>query len=234
MSTYPSFASCLDLLVLTYSTGFSPFPTKNITECRGVGLERKTPPQGYICHKCKVPGHFIQHCPTNGDPNYDIKRVKLPTCIPKSMLMATPEGSYALPSRAVAVLRPNEAAFEKEIEGMPTTRSISDLPPELRCPLCKKVMNDVVLTGKCCFKSFCDKWSGWSRLPPLLGLRPSRPAFKRKTKRWQKKIEAEKEEIRTLEAKMQAQLQAQAKRFMGAMRMPPSAFRWFIFSRPHR
>ncbi|KAG9454234.1 hypothetical protein H6P81_007138 [Aristolochia fimbriata] len=77
-------------------------------EGRGVGLERKTPPQGYICHRCKVPGHFIQHCPTNGDPNYDIKRVKPPIGIPKSMLMATPEGSYALPSRAVAVLRLND------------------------------------------------------------------------------------------------------------------------------
>ncbi|XP_068636293.1 E3 ubiquitin ligase PQT3-like isoform X2 [Aristolochia californica] len=123
----------------------------------GGGLERKTPPQGYICHRCKVPGHFIQHCPTNGDPNYDIKRVKPPTGIPKSMLMATPDGSYALPSGAVAVLKPNEAAFEKEIDGFPTTRSVSELPPELRCPLCKEVMKDAVLTGKCCFNSFCDK-----------------------------------------------------------------------------
>ncbi|URE15417.1 DWNN [Musa troglodytarum] len=117
---------------------------------RGFGrgmLERKTPPAG----------HFIQHCPTNGDPNYDIKRVKPPTGIPKSMLMATPDGSYALPSGAVAVLKPNEAAFEKEIEGLPTTRSVSDLPPELRCPLCKEVMKDAVLTSKCCFRSFCDK-----------------------------------------------------------------------------
>ncbi|OVA05439.1 DWNN domain [Macleaya cordata] len=124
---------------------------------RGAGLERKTPPPGYTCHRCKVPGHFIQHCPTNGDPNYDIKRVKPPTGIPKSMLMATPDGSYALPSGAVAVLKPNEAAFEKEIEGLPSTRSVSDLPPELRCPLCKEVMKDAVLTSKCCFKSFCDK-----------------------------------------------------------------------------
>ncbi|XP_022153991.1 E3 ubiquitin ligase PQT3-like isoform X2 [Momordica charantia] len=121
------------------------------------GFERKTPPQGYVCHRCKVPGHFIQHCPTNGDPNYDIKRVKPPTGIPKSMLMATPDGSYALPSGAVAVLRPNEAAFEKEIEGLPSTRSVGDLPPELHCPLCKEVMKDAVLTSKCCFKSFCDK-----------------------------------------------------------------------------
>ncbi|XP_064957580.1 E3 ubiquitin ligase PQT3-like isoform X2 [Musa acuminata AAA Group] len=127
---------------------------------RGFGrgmLERKTPPAGYVCHRCKVPGHFIQHCPTNGDPNYDIKRVKPPTGIPKSMLMATPDGSYALPSGAAAVLKPNEAAFEKEIEGLPTTRPVSDLPPELRCPLCKEVMKDAVLTSKCCFRSFCDK-----------------------------------------------------------------------------
>eukprot|EP00268_Persea_americana_P014715 TRINITY_DN165_c0_g2_i1.p1 TRINITY_DN165_c0_g2~~TRINITY_DN165_c0_g2_i1.p1 ORF type:complete len:823 (-),score=189.05 TRINITY_DN165_c0_g2_i1:283-2751(-) len=125
---------------------------------RGGGLERKTPPQGYICHRCKVPGHFIQHCPTNGDPNFDIKKVKPPTGIPKSMLMATPDGSYALPSGAVAVLKPNEAAFEKEIEGFPSARPvINDLPPELRCPLCKEVMKDAVLTSKCCFNSFCDK-----------------------------------------------------------------------------
>ncbi|XP_020267892.1 E3 ubiquitin ligase PQT3-like [Asparagus officinalis] len=121
------------------------------------GFERKTPPPGYTCHRCKVPGHFIQHCPTNGDPNYDVRKVKPPTGIPKSMLMATPDGSYVLPSGAVAVLKPNEAAFEKEIEGMPSTRPVSDLPPELRCPLCKEVMKDAVLTSKCCFRSFCDK-----------------------------------------------------------------------------
>ncbi|KAL6008126.1 hypothetical protein ACLOJK_033632 [Asimina triloba] len=142
---------------------------------RAGGLERKTPPPGYTCHRCKVPGHFIQHCPTNGDPNYDIKRVKPPTGIPKSMLMATPDGSYALPSGAVAVLKPNDfsifslelelaaspsenrAAFEKEIEGLPGTRHVGDLPPELRCPLCKEVMKDAVLTSKCCFNSYCDK-----------------------------------------------------------------------------
>ncbi|CAN4109478.1 unnamed protein product [Withania somnifera] len=123
----------------------------------GAGLERKTPPPGYVCHRCKVPGHFIQHCPTNGDPNFDIRKVKPPTGIPKSMLMATPDGSYALPSGASAVLKPNEAAFEREVEGMPSVRSVGDLPPELHCPLCKEVMKDAVLTSKCCFTSFCDK-----------------------------------------------------------------------------
>ncbi|XP_047082446.1 E3 ubiquitin ligase PQT3-like isoform X2 [Lolium rigidum] len=125
---------------------------------RGPGrLDNRTLPPGYICHRCKVPGHFIQHCPTNGDTRYDVRRMKPPTGIPKSMLMATPDGSYALPSGAGAVLRPNEAAFEREIDGLPTTRSVGDLPPELRCPLCKEVMKDAVLTSKCCFRSFCDK-----------------------------------------------------------------------------
>ncbi|KAM0924365.1 hypothetical protein ACQ4PT_004983 [Festuca glaucescens] len=125
---------------------------------RGLGrLDNRTLPPGYICHRCKVPGHFIQHCPTNGDTRYDVRRMKPPTGIPKSMLMATPDGSYALPSGAGAVLRPNEAAFEREIDGLPTTRSVGDLPPELRCLLCKEVMKDAVLTSKCCFRSFCDK-----------------------------------------------------------------------------
>ncbi|OMO79903.1 Zinc finger, RING/FYVE/PHD-type [Corchorus capsularis] len=128
---------------------------------RGFGMERKTPPEGYVCHRCKVAGHFIQHCPTNGDPKYDIKRMKHPIGIPKSMLMETPDGSYALPSGEVAVLKPNEGVFEKEMEGIPSSSCSSnrcvDVPPELHCPLCKQVMKDAALTSKCCFMSFCDK-----------------------------------------------------------------------------
>ena len=53
-------------------------------------------------------GHFIQHCPTNGDPDYDIKIVKQPYGVPKSMLRETADGSYALPSGSVAVMEPDE------------------------------------------------------------------------------------------------------------------------------
>lgn len=49
------------------------------------------------------------------------------------------------------------AAFEREVEGMPSIRSVGDLPQELHCPLCKEVMKDAVLTSKCCFSSYCDK-----------------------------------------------------------------------------
>ncbi|URE27382.1 DWNN [Musa troglodytarum] len=117
----------------------------------------KKPPAGYICHRCKMPGHFIQHCPTNGDPNFDIKKMKPATGIPRSMLLAAPDGSYSLPDGVAAVLKPNESVFEKEIEGIPSVCRVSDLPPELNCPSCKKVMKDAVMSSKCCFASFCDK-----------------------------------------------------------------------------
>ncbi|KAJ7559861.1 hypothetical protein O6H91_04G103900 [Diphasiastrum complanatum] len=126
---------------------------------RGFGhvFQKRTPPQGYVCHRCGVTGHYIQHCPTNGDPTYDMKKVKLPTGIPKTMLVANPDGSYALPNGQVAVLKPNEAVFEKEIDGFPSTRMVGDIPPEFRCPLCRDVLKDAVLTSKCCFKSYCDR-----------------------------------------------------------------------------
>ncbi|KAI3993069.1 hypothetical protein MKX01_009812 [Papaver californicum] len=118
----------------------------------------KAPPEGYICYRCRVPGHFIQHCPTNGDPEYDIKRLRPPTGIPKSMLMANADGSYAMPGGLVAVVKPNEATLEKEVESIPSaSRRVINFPPELYCPLCKEVMKDAVLTRKCCFQSFCNE-----------------------------------------------------------------------------
>ncbi|KAF2308082.1 hypothetical protein GH714_035001 [Hevea brasiliensis] len=117
------------------------------------GLVKKIPPEGYVCHRCKVRGHFIQDCPTNGDPNYDCKRLRPPTGIPKSMLMPNRGGSYVLSSGATAVLQPNYHAFEKEIFGcLPSKRSwsASDLPPELLCPLCKQdTINCIVKSGPC-------------------------------------------------------------------------------------
>ncbi|WZY82167.1 hypothetical protein YC2023_028551 [Brassica napus] len=65
--------------------------------------------------------------PTNGDPNCDVKRIKPPTGIPKFMLVA---------SGAVAVLKPNEDAFKRQMERLPsTTCSVGKLPHELKCPL---------------------------------------------------------------------------------------------------
>lgn len=53
-------------------------------------------------------GHFIQHCPTNGDPTYDMRKMKPPVGIPKTRLKADQEGSYILPDGSVAVMQPDE------------------------------------------------------------------------------------------------------------------------------
>uniref|UniRef100_A0A0E0D471 DWNN domain-containing protein n=1 Tax=Oryza meridionalis TaxID=40149 RepID=A0A0E0D471_9ORYZ len=99
--------------------------------------ERKTPPSGYVCYRCRIPGHFIHHCPTIGDPKFDDYK-KPHTLVPE--VSACPiDGipSALAPAASVSV--------------------VDDLPAELHCRLCNKVMADAVLTSKCCFDSFCDK-----------------------------------------------------------------------------
>ncbi|GJS35285.1 RNA-directed DNA polymerase, eukaryota [Tanacetum coccineum] len=59
-------------------------------------------------------GHFIQHCPTKGDPNFDIRRVIPPIGIPKSMLKATADEVHAMTNGSV--MKPNFASFEMEME----------------------------------------------------------------------------------------------------------------------
>ncbi|WMV20575.1 hypothetical protein MTR67_013960 [Solanum verrucosum] len=99
-------------------------------------MEWKKPPYGYVCHRCNVPGHYIQHCPTNGDHSYDMKKVKP---LPNSMLIAA--GVEGLSSTSSSS----------------TKSSFRDIPREFYCPLCKELMKDAVIASKCCFSSFCDK-----------------------------------------------------------------------------
>ncbi|KAL7123527.1 hypothetical protein ACP275_01G110700 [Erythranthe tilingii] len=60
------------------------------------GFDKETPPRGYICHRCKVPGHVIRHCPTNGDPNFDIRRVRSPS---GAVALLTPNEELSVPRR---------------------------------------------------------------------------------------------------------------------------------------
>nr|XP_034570949.1 E3 ubiquitin ligase PARAQUAT TOLERANCE 3-like [Setaria viridis] len=54
------------------------------------GLEgRAAPPAGYVCHRCRVPGHFIQHCPINVDPRYDLGRASSNTNLPTPTPVST-------------------------------------------------------------------------------------------------------------------------------------------------
>ncbi|CAN6291921.1 unnamed protein product [Urochloa humidicola] len=99
--------------------------------------ESKTPPPGYICYRCRIPGHFIHHCPTIGDPKFDNNKMSRPLA-------------------PVVTVSPVSGILETLVPAAPVSAA-DDLPAELHCRLCKKVMIDAVLTSKCCFDSFCDK-----------------------------------------------------------------------------
>jgi len=46
----------------------------------------RIPPSHYICNRCNKPGHFIRFCPTNGNSDFDPKRPKHATGIPRTFL----------------------------------------------------------------------------------------------------------------------------------------------------
>ncbi|XP_047092075.1 E3 ubiquitin ligase PQT3-like [Lolium rigidum] len=89
---------------------------------RGAAYHGPAPHAGYVCRRCRVPGHFIQHCPTNGDPRFDF-------------------------GKATSVLSPAAVAPVDD----------DGVPADLYCKICKTVMEDAVMTSKCCFSSFCDR-----------------------------------------------------------------------------
>ncbi|KAL5683419.1 hypothetical protein ACJX0J_009804, partial [Zea mays] len=97
--------------------------------------ENKIPPPGYICYRCRIPGHFIHRCPSIGDPKCDNNK----------MLCSL-----------VPVVTPVNGILDSLVPASPVS-AVDDLPAELHCRLCKKVMRDAVLTSKCCFDSFCDR-----------------------------------------------------------------------------
>lgn len=119
---------------------------------RGRGYGRAFPPPGYVCHRCGQPGHFIQHCPTNGDPAYDIKRVKVPICLPRTRLKADQEGSVG---GSATFVQPNDRVFAKEADVLLTSPPQLEFPSELRCALCRGILKDAVMIP-CCHYSFCD------------------------------------------------------------------------------
>ncbi|GJD08191.1 Uncharacterized RING finger protein [Galdieria sulphuraria] len=77
----------------------------------------RPPPPNYRCHRCGKPGHWIHHCPTNGDPNFDIVRVRRPTGIPRSMLQSVeaPIRGTGLrtPGGEFVTLKPNQDEFSR-------------------------------------------------------------------------------------------------------------------------
>eukprot|EP00958_Prasinococcus_capsulatus_P020829 scaffold2756_cov376-Prasinococcus_capsulatus_cf.AAC.2 len=103
----------LSKLISGSAASFQAEVDAGIKAGRGRGRGRQAPqagapPPGYICFRCNQSGHWIQNCPTNGDPDYDVKRMKFPVGIPRTFLSANTEGTLVLPDGSTAVMTPNE------------------------------------------------------------------------------------------------------------------------------
>ncbi|PPR80553.1 hypothetical protein GOBAR_AA40160 [Gossypium barbadense] len=103
-------------------------------QVKTLGKWRRIPPLSYVCRRCNVGGHYIHHCPTNGDPKFDRKRAS-----------NTSDSSSKSSGISYASISTTSSSCKS-----------TTVPPELHCPLCKQVMEDAALT-RCCFASFCEK-----------------------------------------------------------------------------
>ena len=68
------------------------------------------PPPWYVCHRCGESGHYIHQCPTNEDPDFDFRKIKTATGIPRSQLKRVDpdegeDGAVMLPEGGVAIMQ---------------------------------------------------------------------------------------------------------------------------------
>ncbi|MCO5600526.1 hypothetical protein L7F22_054639 [Adiantum nelumboides] len=109
-----------------------------------------SPPPGYVCARCYVPGHFIHVCPTIADPHFDraaaLKRSRPPARQPDNHAFLT----------QIASIVPAAIDSSRGTQDTATTSYTSAFYADLQCPLCHHVMEEAVMASKCCMRSFCD------------------------------------------------------------------------------
>ncbi len=126
---------------------------------RRVHSSTTTPPLNYICHRCSNKGHYIQHCPTNGDPTFDIKIYKNPTGIPKTFLSATDDESAELMTKDKQMYHsnPNKRSYAQFFERHQYPQQTSPiLDKKYQCPICNDILKSAFFVS-CCFMSFCEE-----------------------------------------------------------------------------
>jgi len=126
-------------------------------ETAPVSKSYKEPPENYVCFRCGNKGHFIQHCPTNSDKNFDIVKIKKPSGIPKDFLERV-EGTLEGPSAMLMVedgfvkARPQTQEWKKSS----AVQSIAapSVRGSLRCSSCENLLRQPIITM--CMHSYCD------------------------------------------------------------------------------
>ncbi|CEP63933.1 cleavage polyadenylation factor subunit MPE1 LALA0_S09e05754g [Lachancea lanzarotensis] len=142
------------------------------------GQDEGPPPPGYMCYRCGGKDHWIKNCPTNSDPNFEGKRIRRTTGIPKKFLksvnvdpttmtpeemaqqriMVTDDGSFVV---QVADQHSWEDYQRKQQSRAMNQNDIiwdkghfPDLPDDLKCPITGGLLKNPVKTSKCCGKDF--------------------------------------------------------------------------------
>ena len=81
---------------------------------RGRGMDTSgPPPAGYVCFRCSVPGHWIHQCPTNGDQNLDVVRMKTAYGIPQNRLEHTEDGVLVAPTGESTSFKADDDEFSR-------------------------------------------------------------------------------------------------------------------------
>ena len=146
-----------------------------------MNLPEGTPPDGYLCYRCGEKGHWIQACPTNGDPSYDDrKRIKRTTGIPKSMLRTVekpvilandgtlddtkqPTGVMVNAEGEWVVAEPDKAAWDRYQAKAKVSAAAQEAAAKgskelqdrgIECAIDKRLFVDPTKTP-CCEKTFC-------------------------------------------------------------------------------
>ncbi|SCV03645.1 LAME_0H12090g1_1 [Lachancea meyersii CBS 8951] len=142
------------------------------------GQDEGPPPPGYMCYRCGGKDHWIKNCPTNSDPNFEGKRIRRTTGIPKKFLksvdvdpstmtpeemaqrriMVTDDGSFVV---QVADQHSWEDYQRKQQSRAMNQNDMNwakshfpDLPEDLKCPITGGLLKSPVKTSKCCGKHF--------------------------------------------------------------------------------
>lgn len=129
-----------------------------------VAVPDHPPPPGYICYRCGSKGHWIQACPTNNDPNWEGKRVRKTTGIPRTMLrtVAKPaedaQGTYMINERGEYVEMVSDSkswqTYQDKTKAMNSKVNAPD-DPELVDSLTGKLFEKPVKTP-CCKKTYSE------------------------------------------------------------------------------
>lgn len=118
------------------------------------GRPIRKPPAGYVCFRCNQPGHYIQFCPSNGEPNEPQQQQRRrPVGIPTVFLKTVEAdvGGFQMADGTVARMVPDGSTFNKEtrnaVKGVRLDPKL--VPEELRCPMTKGLFREPVVLPCC-------------------------------------------------------------------------------------